>query len=106
MASNPRRWTEISPPSESAPAKLAESSFSLMIDLQNSFFILSQADRHRFSSFAVRWRHEFRPDWIANIFAKNGVDRGEITFPQRPADYFPDGRELFRDRKSTRLNSR
>src|SRR6202040_3335310 len=36
MAPKPRRCTEISPPSKISPAKLAESSFLIMIDLQNS----------------------------------------------------------------------
>src|SRR6266403_172068 len=36
IAPKPRRCTEISPPSETSPAKLAESFFLLMIDLQNS----------------------------------------------------------------------
>src|SRR5438105_4022052 len=36
IAPKPRRCTEISPPSETAPAKLTESSFLFMIDLQNS----------------------------------------------------------------------
>jgi hypothetical protein len=43
-----------------------------------------------------RWSHEFRPGWIANIFPENGVDCGKVAFCQGPADYFPDGRELFR----------
>src|ERR1700674_2484275 len=34
IAPKPRRCTEISPPSETSPAKLAESSFLLMVDLQ------------------------------------------------------------------------
>src|SRR5713226_1641075 len=96
IAPKPRRCTEISPPSETFPAAFAESSFLFMIDLQNSSLGLSNADRHRFSSFAGRWGHEFRPDWIANTFAKNDFDRGEITFCQRPAAYLIDGRELFR----------
>src|ERR1700687_2314885 len=36
IAPKPRRCTEISPPSETSPARLAESSFLFMIDLQNS----------------------------------------------------------------------
>src|SRR5580704_707820 len=36
IAPKPRRCTEICPPSETSPAKLAESSFLLMIGLQNS----------------------------------------------------------------------
>src|SRR5260370_18604011 len=45
IAPKPRRWTEISPPSETSPAKLAESSFLFMIDLQNS--PLNQISRWR-----------------------------------------------------------
>src|SRR6266705_4522468 len=45
IAPKPRRCTEISPPSETSPAKLAESSFLLMIDLQNSH--LYQIPRRR-----------------------------------------------------------
>src|SRR5713226_7870321 len=38
MAPKPRRCTEISPPSETSPAIVAESSFLFMIDLQNCPF--------------------------------------------------------------------
>src|SRR6266481_7173810 len=41
IAPKPRRCTEISPPSEISPAKLAESSFLFTIDLQNSCVTLS-----------------------------------------------------------------
>src|SRR5882724_12265083 len=57
---------------------------------------LSHADGHGSRSLAGRGSHEFRPNWIANIFPKNGVDCGKITFCQRPAAYLVDGRELFR----------
>src|ERR1700682_5687635 len=46
IAPKPRRCTEISPPSETSPAKLAESSFLFMIDLQNPSVHLSHADTH------------------------------------------------------------
>jgi hypothetical protein len=58
-------------------------------------FGLSNADHHGFSSIACRWSHEFRPNWVANIFAKNGFNSGKIAFSERPADYLPDRRELF-----------
>src|SRR5437879_6184669 len=45
IAPKPRRCTEISPPSETSPAKLAESSFLFMIVLQNS--PLNQNPRYR-----------------------------------------------------------
>src|SRR5229473_6358993 len=45
IAPKPRQCTEISPPSETSPAKLAESSFLFMIDLQNS--PLNQIPRRR-----------------------------------------------------------
>src|SRR5260370_28947638 len=105
IAPNASRCTEISPPSETSPATPAESSFLLMIDLENSCFTLPNADRHRFSSFAGRRSHEFRPDWIANIFAKNGVNSGEVAFSQRPADYPPDRSEVFRATRTPQRHS-
>src|SRR6266478_3328819 len=45
IAPKPRRCTEISPPSETSPAKLAESSFLFMIDLQ--YFSSNQIPRWR-----------------------------------------------------------
>src|SRR5207302_2856999 len=44
IAPKPRRCTEISPPSETSPAKLAESSFLFMIVLQILTLTLSHAD--------------------------------------------------------------
>src|SRR5216683_1559632 len=78
IAPKPRRCTEISPPSKTFPLGL------------------SHTDRHGSSRFASRGSHEFRPDWIVNIFAKNGVDCGEVAISQGPADYLADGREMFR----------
>src|SRR3981081_515118 len=90
IAPNPRRCTEISPPSETFPAAFAESSFLFMIDLQILRLTLAHADGHGSRCFAGRRSHEFRPNWIANVFAKDGVDYGKITFCQRPAAYFVD----------------
>src|SRR6266849_462175 len=133
IAPKPRRCTEISPPSETSPAILAEISFLFTIHLQNLPFSLSHNRQHNCTSEyswqqpslyssnapatshgAREWNdirrnrlrhtadlpdrgsHEFRPDWIANIFAKYDVDRGEVVFAQGPTDHFLDGGELFR----------
>src|ERR1700741_316842 len=97
MAPKPSRCTEISPPSDTFPAKPAESSFLFTIDLQDSCFsFLFRADRHSSSRFADRGSHKLRPDRIVNTLAKNGVDSGEITFCQRPAAHLVNGCKLFR----------
>ncbi len=57
---------------------------------------LSYADRRRPSRFADRGSHELRTDWIANTFAKDCVDRGEVAFAQGPTEHFLDGGELIR----------
>src|SRR5260370_7982308 len=44
IAPKPRRCTEISPPSETSPAILAENSFLFTIDLQKFFFSLIPTD--------------------------------------------------------------
>jgi hypothetical protein len=69
-----------------------------MIDLPNfiSPLGLSNTDRQGFSSFAGWRSHEFRPDWVSNIVAKNGIDSGVVTLSQSPASHFLDGGKLFR----------
>src|ERR1700758_1781103 len=108
MAPKPRRCTEISPPSETSPAALAESSFLFMIVLQILPFDLSNAGHHGFSRIAGRGGHELRPNWIPNTVAKDRVDRREIILCQRPAIYLPDGCELFRTTSAPQrdINSR
>src|SRR6266852_7859877 len=95
MAPKPRRCTEISPPNEIFPAALAETSLSFINDLQNSYFNSSSLLTEHRASRSGRRSHEFRPRWILNAFAQNGIDRGEITFSERPANYLFDGRKLF-----------
>src|SRR6266446_714871 len=71
IAPKPRRCTEISPPSETSPAKLAESSFLFMIDLQkfpSNFFppdcpyLLAYLQRCFSSQATVGWRRCRRTD--------------------------------------------
>src|ERR1700730_4329360 len=50
MAPNPRRCTEISPPSETTPATDAESSFLFTMDLQNTCFDLIPQGQHHNSN--------------------------------------------------------
>src|SRR5258705_4244876 len=69
------------------------------------YFDLCNADVNGTGRFADRGSHEFRPDWIANIFAKDDVDRGEVIFAQRPASHFPDGGELFRTTSAPECNT-
>src|SRR6266849_1097951 len=40
--------------------------------------------------------HEFRPDWIADAFAKNNIDCGAVAFRQGPPANLVDGRKLLR----------
>src|SRR6266853_1704915 len=105
IAPKPSRCTEISPPNETFPAAFAESSFLFILTSKILPLALSHADRHTFSSFAGRRSHEFRPDWVANIFAKNGVNGGEVAFSQRPADYVPNRSELFRTTRTPESDS-
>src|SRR5260370_39801548 len=96
IAPKPSRRTDISPPNETFPAAFAESSFLFILTSKILPLALSHADRHTFSSFARRGGHEFRPDWVANISARNGVNGVDGAFSKRPADYVPNRRELFR----------
>src|SRR6266436_555341 len=105
IAPKPRRCTEISPPNEIFPAALAETSFLFINSLQNSYFSSSSLLTEHGASRSRRRSHEFRPRRILNAFAQNGIDRGEITFFERPADYFLDGLELFRVARAPQRNA-
>jgi hypothetical protein len=46
--------------------------------------------------FPRRGSHEIGADWIADVFAENGVDCSAVAFREGPTADFVDGRELFR----------
>src|SRR6267143_1545301 len=65
IAPKPRRCTEISPPSETSPAKVAESSILFIIDLQNPSLALYDATAwvqqlHIFGLFFLMQRAKVR----------------------------------------------
>src|SRR5713226_117393 len=89
MAPKPRRCTEISPPSETSPATLAESSFLFMIDLQNFPFdsfplvriSLPTYNRCFSSQATVGWRRCRRAD---DSFYKARTGRLPQLLPSLP----------------------